>query len=68
MRTQTSNPASPKLTPVRDEEVPREIRNFLLALRTYPDRFAREPKLSFERHFSQVAAELPEVIGKAAAV
>jgi len=68
MRTQSSNPATPRLTPVRDEEAQREIQSFLQALRTYPDRFAREPTLSFAQHFSQVAAELPEVSGKAASV
>jgi len=65
MRMHT-NPARPGLTADRDEEVQREIQNFLQALRTYPDRFAQEPQLSFERHFWRVAAEPPETSRKAA--
>jgi hypothetical protein len=34
-----------------------DIDNFLRALRSYPDHFAREPRLSFEQHmFSIVRA------------
>jgi hypothetical protein len=56
------------LSPHQDKETQQEIQSFLRALRTYPDRFAREPRLSFEQHFSQVAAELPEVLRKAAGI
>jgi len=66
MRTHANNQPSQRLAQVRDQESQREILNFLHALRTYPDRFAQEPQLSFEQHFFQVAAELPEVSGKAA--
>ena len=67
MRMHTS-PARPGPTAGRDEEVQREIQNFLQALRTYPERFAQEPHLSFEQHFCRVAAELelPEISRKAA--
>ena len=40
----------------RTQEVQREINNFLSALSTYPDRFSREPYLSFEQHLFRVAA------------
>jgi hypothetical protein len=32
----------------------REIDRFLRALSSYPDRYAREPHLSFEQHFSSI--------------
>jgi hypothetical protein len=34
----------------RDEQVRIEIQSFLLALASYPDRFSREPRISFEEH------------------
>jgi hypothetical protein len=33
-----------------------EIKIFLSALGSYPDRFAREPHVSFEQHFFHIAA------------
>jgi len=36
--------------------VHQEIDNFLRALRSYPDRFAREPDLSFQQHLSSIVA------------
>ncbi len=41
----------------RQREVQREIKNFVNALSSYPDRFARNPYLSFEQHLFSVAAE-----------
>jgi hypothetical protein len=41
----------------RQLEVQQEIENFLNALESYPDRFARDPYLSFEQHLYSVAAE-----------
>jgi hypothetical protein len=38
----------------REGEVQREIDSFLRAVRSYPDRFAREPYLSFQQHLSSV--------------
>jgi hypothetical protein len=35
-------------------EVQREIDSFLRAVSSYPDRFAREPYLSFEQHLSSI--------------
>jgi hypothetical protein len=37
----------------------REIKNFLRALSSYPDRFARDPYLSFEQHLFAIAAAGP---------
>ena len=35
-------------------EVQREIDSFLRAVNSYPDRFAREPYLSFQQHLSSI--------------
>lgn len=40
----------------REREVQREIENFMRALTSYPDRFARNPYLSFEQHLFRIAA------------
>ena len=37
-----------------DDEVQREIDSFLRAVRSYPDRFAREPYLSFQQHLCNI--------------
>ena len=41
--------------PTRDHEAQQEIDSFLRAVRSYPDRFAREPYLSFQQHLSRIA-------------
>ena len=38
----------------REYEVQQEIDSFLRAIRSYPDRFAREPYLSFQQHLSSI--------------
>ena len=38
----------------RDQDVKQEIENFLHALNSYPDRFAREPRLSFHEHLFNI--------------
>lgn len=38
----------------RKREVQQEIEYFLKALNSYPDRFAREPYLSFEQHLFSI--------------
>lgn len=43
----------------REGEVRREIETFLLALSSYPDRFAREPYLSFEQHLFRISLATP---------
>jgi hypothetical protein len=39
---------------VREHEAQQEIDSFLRALNSYPDRFAREPYLSFQQHLSSI--------------
>jgi hypothetical protein len=41
----------------QQREVQREITIFLKALASYPERFACDPCLSFERHLVSLAAE-----------
>jgi hypothetical protein len=36
--------------PPRSEQVQEEIQNFLRAIDSYPNRFAKEPRISFQRH------------------
>ena len=45
----------------RENEVQREIDSFIRAVNSYPDRFAREPYLSFQQHLSSIvtAAHAP---------
>jgi hypothetical protein len=37
-----------------EDEVQREIESFLRAVESYPDRFAREPYLSFQQHLCSI--------------
>ena len=37
----------------------REIENYLKALSSYPDRFARDPELSFEQHLCSLIYAQP---------
>jgi hypothetical protein len=37
-----------------DEQVRREIQSFLRALHSYPERFAKEPDVTFEEHRSSL--------------
>jgi hypothetical protein len=39
---------------VREQEAQEEIDSFLRALSSYPDRFARQPYLSFQQHLSSI--------------
>jgi len=43
-----------ELQMLTNEQVRREMQNFLQALDSYPDRFAREPEISFEEHCSSL--------------
>jgi hypothetical protein len=45
--------------PTRGVEVRREIDNFLLALSSYPDRFADDPCISFEQYLCNMMAADP---------
>lgn len=43
----------------RARKTQQEIENFLHALSSYPDRFARDPYLSFEQHLFSIATASP---------
>jgi hypothetical protein len=49
--------------PVTDQagehDVQRDIDSFLRAISSYPDRFAREPYLSFQQHLSSIVSATP---------
>jgi len=38
----------------RDQQVSNEIQTFLRAVDSYPDRFAKEPRLSFRKHLASL--------------
>jgi hypothetical protein len=38
-----------------NKQVRRELKKFLQALDSYPDRFAKNPKISFEQHLRSLA-------------
>ena len=42
-----------------NELVRAEMQTFLLALASYPDRFARDPRITFEEYRSSLAAAAP---------
>src|SRR5579863_5860436 len=44
-----------------NEQVRREIQSFLRALRSYPDRFAKEPHITFEQHRGGLTRAASEV-------
>ncbi|HET7891065.1 MAG TPA: hypothetical protein VFL34_06045 [Candidatus Sulfotelmatobacter sp.] len=44
-----------------NEQVRREIQSFLHALKSYPDRFAKEPHITFEQHHGGLARAASEV-------
>jgi hypothetical protein len=58
MKTQKYQPESLRVVEAtRRREVQQEIDNYLLALSSYPERFANDPYVSFEQHlYSMLAA------------
>ncbi|MFZ0803498.1 MAG: hypothetical protein WAN70_15145 [Terriglobales bacterium] len=58
MKTQKYQPESLSVAEtIRRREVQQEIENYLLALSSYPERFADDPYVSFEQHlYSMIAA------------
>jgi hypothetical protein len=55
MKIKTHHPTDLRVSEaVREQEVQQEIASFLQALSSYPDRFAREPYLSFQQHLSSI--------------
>jgi hypothetical protein len=58
MKTQKYQPENLSVAEtIRRQEVQQEIDNYLLALSSYPERFADDPYVSFEQHlYSMMAA------------
>jgi len=55
MKTKRHHPGDlAKANSTREHEAQQEIDRFLRALSSYPDRFAREPDLSFQQHLSSI--------------
>jgi hypothetical protein len=46
----------------REQQVQQEIENFLNALSSYPDRFAREPRLSFQEHLFDIEMASQQIV------
>ena len=46
--------ATPEHKAQHESDAQREIENFLQAVESYPDRFAREPYLSFQQHLCSI--------------
>ena len=40
----------------QNQQARNDIRRFLLAVRSYPDRVAQEPRITFEQHLSSLFA------------
>ncbi len=47
----------------RERDARQEIENFLNALSSYPDRFAQEPRLSFQEHLVDIEMENQQASG-----
>jgi hypothetical protein len=50
MKYQTRQTSMPDRRLARNQQVRKEIQSFLLALRSYPDSFAKNPSITFEMH------------------
>jgi hypothetical protein len=61
MKTKRNHATDLGVADTREGDAQREIDSFLRALSSYPDRFAREPYLSFQQHLSSIvtAAHAP---------
>ncbi len=57
MKKQMIPIVSNKMDPSQDRDVQKEIDAFLAALNSYPDRFAKDPALSFERYLFGMTAD-----------
>jgi hypothetical protein len=40
----------------QNQQARNDMRRFLLAVRSYPDRIAQEPRITFEQHFTSLIA------------
>jgi hypothetical protein len=56
MSTKQYHPITARYSHTPRERVQQEIEDYLQALSSYPDRFAREPRLSFEQHLVSIIA------------
>ena len=56
MKNDKRRTRTPNAYRAREREVQHEIRSFLSALVSYPDGFARDPRLSFEKYLFRLAA------------
>ena len=57
MKMQKYQPESVSAAEIlRRQEVQQEIENYLLALSSYPERFANDPYVSFEQHLYNMMA------------
>jgi hypothetical protein len=56
MKTKRHQATDFGIADTRERDAQREIDSFLRALDSYPDRFAREPCLSFQQHFSSIVS------------
>jgi hypothetical protein len=43
----------------RNEQVRKEIQGFLRAVNSYPDRVAKEPRISFQQHLCSIFSHAP---------
>ena len=60
MKTSKHRSVAPAvLRVVSEKHNQREIENYLKALSSYPDRFARDPELSFEQHLCSLVYAQP---------
>jgi hypothetical protein len=59
MKTKKHQGIDSRVAEVRERDAQREIDSFLRALSSYPDRFAREPYLSFQQHLSSIVNTCP---------
>jgi hypothetical protein len=57
MKAKTGRVRKGKNHLTREEQVRNEIQSFLQALDSYPKRFSREPKISFEEHWRSIARD-----------
>ena len=45
----------------QNQQARNDMRRFLLAVRSYPDRIAQEPRITFEQHFTSLIATAKQI-------
>ena len=64
MRVNTQQMVVPSLSDAaHEQQVQEEIETFLNALSSYPERFARDPYVSFEQHLFSIVASSHVLMG-----